>query len=341
MRTSHVVFLIMISTLFIISCCPQEKEKAGGLPAGPFAGSPLPGNTPKLFAPGFITTGLFERDVAISPGDANEIYFSVFLGDWTTIMVTRNSAKGWTLPEVASFARDTTANFCEPAFSPDGKHLLFLSTLPPAGGAQKPGWQEENIWMVTRDEQGGWTDRKPLPHEINREAQFFPSIAATGDFYFCRTDTATDITSIYHTTWPLADPPVVEKLPAPVNDAGVIYNACISPDGNCMVGCATGRKPGQPVDRASYYAFFRKDTGWTDGVLLDSILLLSGANAISPSFSPDGKFFFFASNKRRAGTYFSDRKPDMDFFQERRRMPGNGNPDIYWIDAAAILDLNK
>ena len=331
----------MIGALMFVSCCRQYNHGSENVPSGPYAGSSRPGTHSELFAPGFITTGLFERDVAISPTDGREIYFSVFLGDWTTIMVTRNGEKGWTTPEVASFAGDTTANFCEPAFTPDGKHLLFLSTLPPDDGKQKPGWQDENIWMVSRDAQGGWTDRKPLPPEINREAQFFPSIATTGDFYFCRTDSVTEISSIYHTTWPLADQPVVEKLPAPVNGKGVIYNACISPDGSCLVGCATGRQPGQPENRASYYAFFKTNDGWTEGTLLDSILSVSGANAISPAFSPDGRFFFFASNKRRVETSFSHGGSDIGFFQERRMMPGNGNPDIYWIDAAVIFNLNK
>jgi Tol biopolymer transport system component len=74
----------------------------------------------------FISTGLYERDIAISP-DGKEIYFSIFLGDWVTIMVTRKINEVWTVPEAASFAWDTAVKRVEPAFSPDGKYFFFAT----------------------------------------------------------------------------------------------------------------------------------------------------------------------------------------------------------------------
>ena len=43
---------------------------------GPYLGETPPGLTPELFATGLVSTGGFERDVAITP-DSQEIYFGL------------------------------------------------------------------------------------------------------------------------------------------------------------------------------------------------------------------------------------------------------------------------
>jgi len=334
------LLFLMLIALIVNACNNPSKEWNETIRQGPYAGSTAPGDNPELFAQGFITTGIYERDVAIS-NDGNEIYFSVFLGDWATIMVSRNTSNNWTVPEVASFARDTAVKFCEPAFTPDGQHLLFLCTLPLDGGEPKPGWQDQNIWMVSRDENGMWNDRKPLPPVVNEGAQFFPSIAANGDFYFCRTDTTSMISRIYRTTWPVESGTIPEQLPSPINGTGTIFNACISPDGSCLVACVSGRDSIVPLNHPVYYVFFKDGDQWTDGINLDATLQMKGSNAISPSFSPDGKYFFFATNRKRNETAFSNGDMNLDFFQERRNTPGNGNSDIYWVDARVIFNLKN
>jgi hypothetical protein len=55
---------------------------------GPYLGQTPPGNTPVIFAPGIVSTGLYTRDIAISkPGD--EIFFCVADGGFTAIFATR------------------------------------------------------------------------------------------------------------------------------------------------------------------------------------------------------------------------------------------------------------
>jgi hypothetical protein len=275
--------------------------------------------------------------MAISP-DGTELFFSAFLGDWVTIMHTRNTEGRWTEPVAATFSRDTMVNYCEPAFTPDGQNLLFLCTLPLDGDDPKPGWQDQNIWVVSKDENGEWTNLSPLPLIINQSDQFFPSVSSDGMFYFSKTDPGTSITSIYKSSWPIPEGKP-KKLPEPVNGNFNTYNACISPDGLCLVACSLGRDTLNPKKNPSYYAFFREGNNWTEGINLDNVLQLDGSSAISPSFSPDGKYFFFATNKKRNETAFSNGEMNMTFFKERRNIPGNGNSDIYWIDASAIMNL--
>ena len=74
--------------LLTISC--QNGEKAaitsGKIPpglTGDYLGQSVPGDSAVLFAPGIISTGLANRDVAISP-DGNEIYIGVTLGTYSS-----------------------------------------------------------------------------------------------------------------------------------------------------------------------------------------------------------------------------------------------------------------
>src|SRR5690606_40714124 len=90
-------FLLLTSYLL-----PQSTEKSHNL-AGPYLGQEPPGLTPKLFAPGIVSTGFNERDVTISP-EGDEIYFGLLTGKQITIMFTQLVNGSWTEPEVAPFA---------------------------------------------------------------------------------------------------------------------------------------------------------------------------------------------------------------------------------------------
>jgi hypothetical protein len=79
--------------------------RAGSDSQGPYLGQKPPGTLPELFAPGIVSTGLYERDVAVSP-DGREIIFGVIWGKVVTIMSSRLEGGEWTTPEVVPFALD-------------------------------------------------------------------------------------------------------------------------------------------------------------------------------------------------------------------------------------------
>jgi hypothetical protein len=104
--------------------------------AGPYLGEKPPGLTPELFAPGLVSTGGFERDVAITP-DGQEIFFGLAGSSYryTTVVSTRLVDGRWTEAEVVPGLDDARYLHLEPALSADGKTLDFLSTRPdPAAG---------------------------------------------------------------------------------------------------------------------------------------------------------------------------------------------------------------
>jgi hypothetical protein len=105
-----------------------------------------------LFAEGVVSTGMYERDVAITP-DGKEIYFCVTTSSfaYSVIMVTKEVDGHWTRPEVAPFSGHPEYKDLEPCISPDGERFFFLSTRP-LDEEGEPG--NEDIWVMDRGDDG-------------------------------------------------------------------------------------------------------------------------------------------------------------------------------------------
>ncbi len=332
----RIVALLLVSIM--ISCSQSEHQSIYSKLSGSYLGQSLPGDSAILFAPGIISTGLYERDFAITP-NGNEIYYTLFMGDWNTILVTKQVNGYWTEPVVAEFARDTNFFFAEPALSIDGNKIFYLSTKPRENEVTKQGWQNQNIWYAERDKNGIWGESKPLPENINAYDEFYPSLTKDGTLYFCRTDIVTGASQILRsklTDGLYTDPTI---LPAPINEKGNHFNACIAPDESYLIGCVAGRDSLNPT-KVTYMLFFHnQDDTWSDGIDLIEALNLPSNNAISVSITPDGKYIFFATAKKTI--HFNDLNPEWNLtkLMERRTKPGNGNSDIYWISSDVLKRL--
>jgi hypothetical protein len=293
--------------------------------------------TPEIFAPGFIATGLYDRDVAISP-DGNEIYFSILFRQFSTIMVTRRINDKWTEPEVAPFTSDLKYNSIEPAFSPDGKKLYFLGTRHREGQKPKPGWGYQNIWYVERLPNGSWSEPKDLGAPVNTEdGEYFPSFTADGTLYFTRSKDHGKVLEIWRSKLKDGKYTEPEKLPAPVNAEGKIYNASISPDESFLLACVSGRKENGNLKIADYFVFFRSDDDrWSCPYNLGEHFNPLGERAISINITLDGKYIFFASTRGKTMTSVDGKGLTISKMVKTFLKPGNGMSDIYWIDAKIV-----
>ncbi len=94
------VFILLI---FISTSYSQTKEILNNT----YMGEKHPNLTPKIFAPGTVTTDMVERDFTISP-DGKQIYYSlgVSLGHSSkTVIILVEQVNGkWSKPKVASFS---------------------------------------------------------------------------------------------------------------------------------------------------------------------------------------------------------------------------------------------
>ena len=313
--------------------CLAAVVLAQPAPAGDYLGQKPPGRTPELFGTGVVSTGLSERDLAISP-DGNEIYYTVVgpAHAYSTIMVVRREGGRWLGPETASFSGGPTHMDIEPALAPDGKQLFFLSNHPAVAGAAP----NEDIWVVDRTA-GGWSEPRNLGAPVNSpDSEFFPSVSRDGTLYFTRGKKGGEVEHIYRSRLVDGVYQAPEQLPAQVNCGATRFNAFVAPDESYVILVVVGRD--DAISPADYHVVFRKpDGGWHEPANLGKPVNLPGVLGYSPYVSPDGKYFFFMS--QRATT-----EPGVErlSYADYRRIgsgPGNGQGDIWWVDAAIIADL--
>jgi hypothetical protein len=326
-------------TACLASCGPREPE----FPrlTGDYLGQAPPGAEPQLFAPGIVSTGMYVRDIAMTP-DGDELYYGLALGNFTVIMQTKRVDGAWTKPEVAPFSADPTHFSFEPHISPDGQRFFFLSTRPRDGSAmpddQRGQWVNEDIWVMDRIADG-WSDPYNLGPPVNTDSsEFFPSVTDDGTLYFTRSFTGGQ-SFIYRARWTGDGYAPPERLPAQVNSTSAQYNAFIAPDESYLIVPVFGRE--DSYGRTDYYVVFRNaDDEWSEPINLGDRVNTPRNGEYSPFVSRDGEYFFFMSTRGSSW----DAVPDTlthDYLLSVFGAPQNGNADIYWMRAAFIDELRS
>jgi len=330
--------MILALIVYLYGCGGSSSDKVGdAFPVlrGDYFGQTPPGPEPELFAPGLISTGLFTRDIAMTP-DGSEIYFTAVIGRYriTQILFTKRVNGIWTKPEIAPFSGNPDFMDAEPFIAPDGNRLLFLSTRPDTANGVPEGDQE--IWVVDRSGNGWGTPYNFGPPVNTRAPEFFPSLTRDGTVYFTRSEGRNSyIFRSRMVDGKLAEP---EKLPAQVNSTDAQYNAFISPDESYIIACVAGRKDGLGGD--DYYISFRNpDDSWSGPINMGIKINTPEGMEHSPYVSPDGKYIFFMSSRISEEFEYRDGKLTRDRMLKMHREPGGGLPCIYWMDASFIGGL--
>jgi len=331
---SIIAAILLITCIATFECVACEKI---GFPVlkGPYLGQKMPGPEAELFAPGIISTGIYTRDVAIMP-DGKELYFCMSVGRYryATILFTKQVNGIWTEPQVAPFATNPDYMNFEPAISPDGQKLFFLSTRP-VDHSDKGGNQD--IWVVHR-KGDSWGSPINLGPPINTEAgEFFPSVTKDGTLYFTRGDAKTRINFIYRSRLVEGKYTEPEKLPEQVNCGTNRFNAFVAPDESYIIVPAMGRK--DSLGGVDYYIVFRNpDDTWCEPINMGEKINSAIGAEWSPYVSPDGKIFFFMAS-RGLPTEKKPKELTYKFLKHIHNCPRNGSADIYWIDAKIIKEL--
>lgn len=80
----------------------------------------------------------------------------------------------------------------------------------------------------------------------------------------------------------------------------------------------------------------REGKGWSEPSVAS---FAEGQDAVYPFVSLDGRYLFFCSNRGLSPTNGVRRSSSFEDFMKRIEGPGNGNQDIYWMDARIIEEL--
>lgn len=190
-----------------------------------------------LFSPGFVSTAMNERDIAISK-DGSHIVYTLSNADNTkrSLVEIKKSGDSWNEPSVTSFSG--VHNDIEPFSSQDGKRLYFASDRP----IERHVDPNYNLWMVNFDGDS-WDEPKEISVLINTEKdEFYPSLSSNGNLYFTASyANSTGREDIYFST--LTNDKYVEAVPlgSEINSIYFEFNAYISPDENLLIFSSFGK----------------------------------------------------------------------------------------------------
>jgi hypothetical protein len=331
-----ILHYMVIGVLLSITACAPESQKSGNtrIIRGDYLGEPAPGDTAKLFAPGVISTGMAERDFAITP-DGNEIFFCRETGNfrYVTIFYTQRIDGVWSIPEVFEFCTNPAYKYVEPHISPDGARLYFISNMP----SDSASTGNEDIWICTKTE-GRWSEPRNPGAPVNTTSkEFFPSVTEDGTIYYTHLDTVAGEEFIYRSRMVNGEYLQPEKLGPNVNIGRARYNAFIAADESYIIIPAYGMP--DSYGATDYYISFRDSLdNWSRPVNMGPEINSSSPGEWSASVSADGEYIFFMSD--RTGSIIPG-KLGRETLQEFHNSPQNGNPDIYRVSSALIEKLKE
>ena len=317
----------VFALLLLIVCGLVALAQSSDRNAAPYA-SAVPLTSPKVFGTGIISTGEYDTHPAFTP-DGRTLYFlrsTPNFSHWT-ILVSSFVRGSWATPEVAPFSGQYSD--ADPFITPDGSRLYFISNRPVPGKA-KP---DLDIWVVNKTEKG-WSEPENPGAPINSSGnEWYPTLSANGTIYFgSDREGGKGRTDIYRSRLVDGKHQPAENLGAIINTQFNEFEPLIAADESFMIFMAGGR----PEAKGGFdlYLTYQQNGEWSKPENLGDKINSAG-NEYSPTISPDGKYFFWASTREFADYPLVKRRNYRELM-EKLRGPGNGLGDIYQIDIAEL-----
>lgn len=242
----------------------------------------------EIFASGYISTSLYERDIAISP-DGNKIIYT--LSDYKQsrrclVMIKKNGNK-WGNKEILSFSGQYSD--IEPFFSADGNKLYFASNRPVSADTNRTDY---NIWVSERTNQG-WGEPTSLPPCINTvQDEFFPSLGKNNNLYFTSArENGPGKEDIYISRYAVGEYMEPVPLDTNVNTATYEFNAYVNPEENLIIFSSYGRKDDQGGGDL-YFSKKDQNGNWLPSVNMGSLINSDKLDYCPFLDIPRGNFYF-------------------------------------------------
>ena len=317
--------LSAILVVIILQGCNKKNEFE-------YFGLTPPGNTPELFAPGFISLdNRNEAMITFSP-DGKECYFTVTENPWNdaNILETTFQDTAWTTPSKTSFI--SSMGFC-PSISADGEELFFIGPYKNTIGVNR----------CTRTAEGNWSAPTALDSVVN---------SGQND-YSCH---PSSLGSMFVCSWRSGSFGGCDGWRIPLSDGqyqkaenmGILNSKvgdCVwapGPDEEFLI--FQSRRPptgnqGGFFETDLFITFAMPDGGWSVPQNLGSEINSSYTDGFA-WVSHDGKYLFFSSD--RNGTYDIYWVSLDSTLQNTPKIPITGeNQELYDYSFYQIFDRNQ
>lgn len=314
---------LLVLGLFLVTASAQRTDR--NLP--PYTSS-TPLTQPTIFGAGIISTGDYDTHPAFTP-DGRTLYFLRSTPNFNlwTILVSRFVKGRWSTPEVAPFSGQYSD--ADPFITADGSRLYFISNRP----APERTTPNLDIWIMDKTADA-WGEPKNLGAPINSPgSEWYPTLSSNGTIYFgSDREGGKGRTDIYRSRLVNGKYLEAENLGAAINTQFNEFEPLIAPDESFLVFMGGGRADGH--GGFDLYISYNRNGEWSKPENLGDKINSVG-NEYSPTISPDGKYFFWASTRGFADKPLEKRQNYRELM-DRLRSPGNGLGDIYQIDIGEL-----
>jgi len=276
MKKSYKVILI-VGILFLQSCNTKKRQTSdSNIPniETPYLGQKPPNLTPIPFAPGLVSTDIYEYDGAFTP-DMKAFYF-IRRGEEDKKSAfyeyKYNETNGkWKKSEIAS------PWIGRPVIAPDGQTMHLGD-------------------KYLKRTESGWSELQKLePPTVSNDSMYIMrlSSSANGTYYF-------DTYKENDPTFPIRYSRLIDgkheeprALPKEINTGTFLSHPFIAPDESYLLFDA--KRENGFGDSDIYISFKQKDGTWGEGINLGDKINTNAWEA-SASITPDGKYLFFSRN---------------------------------------------
>jgi Tol biopolymer transport system component len=247
------------------------------------------------WTPPSLSTDQYESSPTFSP-DGREMF--LFRGDRSfsryELLYSHCVDGHWSAGFRSDFAAPPPVDEADPAFSPDGRTLFFVSTRE---DPRPPGEADFDIWSVDRDSRGRWGKPARLPEPVNSPAsELLPRPQPDGSLLFGSDRAGGHGGGDIYIARRGGDQWRVENVGAPVNTAANEYEADLSRDGKLMMVIA------DRGDRSHLYPYRREHGEW---IAQPRIVPKLEVFQVGPLLSPRGDRLLFAqADEVRSGELF-------------------------------------
>lgn len=293
---------------------------------GDYLGQIVPGDTPVVFAQGFISKSSLEHSAAIFSSDGNEVYWcsKEFPLDKNKkkIWFMQRIKNRWTTPQALDLFGDSSKiDIDAPFLSLDSKRLYFNSERHriPKNGVIPSEWTRylnDDIWFVER--QGhGWSQPQSISSIINNDnLQIQATFNKLGTVYFLSYLKGVDQEcGIFKSKLKNGKYLIIDTLPNCINSPSQDWTPYIAPDDSYLIFSSRRHDSNDGGDLYISFHDINKDT-WTEPVNMGEPIN-TWAQERFPTVSPDGKYLFFT------------------------RWTKNNHQDIFWVSAKIIDRLRE
>jgi hypothetical protein len=336
---STTTFILFLMTMLFLTAaaCNSNRQPAESSPqftelSGPYLGQSNPGLVARIFAPGYLTTGIHDDGPAVFSPDGKHVYFRKYAYPHDIVGHMEMIDGKWTQPEI--FKPMGRYVVSVPKFVGYSNQAFFISRAP---RNRKGEPADYNIWHGEMTDTG-WTDLEYVDNPVNTpEHDYLSSVANDGTLilqtYPQGPGTAPDLgySELINGVYQKA-----RSFGPPINTPQAEFGPAIAPDGSYLV--FGGSDYVDSIGGQDLYVSFKISDGWSKPINLGPGINTPNHEKFC-AISPDGKYLFFVGdNTDERGYVFTDATYAELLSRNLASRNGLGG-DVYWVSTEAITAL--